>query len=68
MRKMAQPTIVALMLVGAAAIGSAFAFKALAFLCWLVAIFAIIAASVILLRQPYKWGVRGVFYRISSKN
>jgi hypothetical protein len=47
MRKMAQPIIIGLMLLGVVAIGSAFAFKALALLSWLVVIFAIIAASVI---------------------
>jgi len=52
MRKMAQPTIIVLMLVGVVAIGSAFAFKALALLSWLVAVLAIMAASIILLRQP----------------
>ena len=56
MRKMVQPIIIGLMLLGVVAIGSAFAFKALALLSWLVAIFAIFAASVVLLRQPYSVG------------
>ena len=54
MRRITQPIIIGLMLVGAVAIGSAFAFKGLAFLSWLVAVLAIMTASVILLRQPYK--------------
>ena len=54
MRRIAQPTIIGLMLMGVVAIGSAFAFKALALLSWLVAVLAIMAASVILLQQPNK--------------
>ena len=54
MRVIAQPLIIGLMLVGAVAIGVAFVFKTLALLSWLVALLAIISASVILLRQPYK--------------
>ena len=53
-RVIAQPLIIGLMLVGAVAIGVAFVFKTLALLSWLVALLAIISASVILLRQPYK--------------
>ncbi len=55
MRMIAQPLIIGLMLVGAVAIGVAFVFKTLALLSWLVALLAIISASIILLRQPYKY-------------
>ncbi len=61
MRKMAQPIIIGSMLVGVVAIGSAFAFKALALLSWLVAVLAIMAASVILLRNPTGRFVRNQF-------
>lgn len=54
MRKMTQSTKWGLMHIDILAIASAFAFKALAFLSWVVAVFAIMPASVILLRQPYR--------------
>jgi len=52
MRITSQRLIIIFMLVGVLAMGSAFLFKAFALPSWLIALAAIIAASVILLRQP----------------
>ncbi len=54
MRITSQRLIITFILVGVLAIGSAFLFKAFALPSWLIALAAIIAASVILLRQPGK--------------
>ena len=54
MRTVAQRLILAFMLVGVLAIASAFVFRTFALFSWLVALAAIIAASIILLRQHDK--------------
>jgi hypothetical protein len=54
MRTVAQRLILAFMLVGVFAIASAFVFRTFALFSWLLALAAIIAASIILLRQPDK--------------
>ncbi len=54
MRTVAQRLILAFMLVGVFAIASAFIFRTFALFSWLVALAAIIAASIILLRQHDK--------------
>jgi len=54
MRIVAQRLILVFILVGVLAIASAFVFRTFALFSWLLALAAIIAASVILLRQPDK--------------
>jgi hypothetical protein len=54
MQTVAQRLILVFMLVGVLAITSAFIFRTFALFSWLLALAAIIAASIILLRQPDK--------------
>ena len=54
MQTVTQRLILVFMLVGVLAIASAFVFRTFALFSWLLALAAIIAASVILLRQPDK--------------
>ncbi len=54
MRITSQRLIITFILVGVLAIGSAFLFKTFALPSWLIALAAIISASIILLRQPDK--------------
>jgi hypothetical protein len=54
MQTVAQRLILVFMLVGILAIASAFVFRTFALFSWLLALAAIIAASIILLRQHEK--------------